>query len=126
MKTLTHTDNLDRIFTVHWDDLQVQPIEYIDRSVFYKCTGYDDLGRQYYGISEFCCGEFEEISEVERISHMHHNRKPYQARALLKSIRYWQSVVQGRAEPKRPLSYYKNKLDYYTQTDIDYLINLSK
>lgn len=122
MKTLIHKDNLDREFTVFWDDLQIEVVDSVERSVFYKCSGYDNLGRQYTGVSEFCCDEFEGVEDVERISHMHHNRKPYQARVLLKSIRYWQSVVNGLEQPKRPLAYYKNKLNYYTQSDIDYLV----
>lgn len=57
---------------------------------------------------------------------MKNNLKPYQARPLLKSITYWQSVVNGYSEPKRPLAYYYNKLRFYSQKDIDELIELSK
>lgn len=57
---------------------------------------------------------------------MKHNKKPYQARPLLKSIRYWQSVVNGKISPKRPLAYYINKLKFYSQDDIDYLEAVSK
>ena len=57
---------------------------------------------------------------------MRHDKKPYQARPLLKSIRYWQSVVNGVLPPKRPLAYYVNQLKWYTQDDIDYLEQVSK
>jgi|SRR5215217_3218314 len=125
MEKLIHEDSLGSFFTVFWDDLQIDRIESIERSVFYKCTGYDALGREYEGISEYCCGEFEGITEVERITHMHRNKKPYQARVLLKSIRYWQSIINGEVEPKRPLAYYENKLKYYHKSDIDYLVKLA-
>lgn len=122
MIELTHKDDLDCEFTVVWDDLQIEAIDAIERSVFYKCSGYDSLGRQYVGVSEFCCDELEGVQDIERITHMHRNKKAYQARVLLKSIRYWQSVVNGELEPKRPMAYYKNKLAYYHQSDIDYLV----
>lgn len=121
MITLTHKDNLGSDFTVFWDDLQIEVVDSIERSIFYKCSGYDSLGRQYTGVAEFCCDELEGISDVERISHMHRNKKPFQTRKLLKSIRYWQSVVNGLQSPKRPLAYYKNKLSYYHESDIKYL-----
>lgn len=126
MKTAIYTDNLDNETEVTFDDLQYQVMDSVDHSTFYECRGYDNLGRQYSGSVEYCCGEFEDITDIEMISHMHHNRKPYQARPLLKSIRYWQSVVNGVVEPKRPLAYYKNKLAYFTKIDIDYLKKLTE
>lgn len=56
---------------------------------------------------------------------MWHNKRPYQARTLLKSIRYWQSVANGDQPAKKPIAYYRNKLSYYTSRDIKYLENLS-
>lgn len=125
MKTAIYTDNIGNQTEITFDDIMGQEIDRVDRSVFYVIHGEDSLGRQYSATSEFCCGEFEGITEIERISHMHHNRKPYQARPLLKSIKYWQSVVNGTLAAKRPLAYYKNKLSYYTKDDIDYLEKLS-
>jgi hypothetical protein len=52
-------------------------------------------------------------------------KKPYEARAKLKSIRYWQSVVSGEVPPKRPLAYYKNKLEFYPQEKINHLEKLA-
>jgi hypothetical protein len=52
---------------------------------------------------------------------MRHDKKPYQARPLLRSIRYWQSVVNGENPPKRPMAYYVNQLKFYTEDDIKYL-----
>ncbi len=120
MKTINHKG-----IEVTFDDLQVQKIDSVEHSVFYKCTGYDNLGRQYEGTAEFCCDELEGITDVEKVSNMHHNRKPYQARTLLKSIKYWQDVADGVLPAKRPIAYYKNKLSYYTQTDINYLKSLA-
>jgi hypothetical protein len=110
---------------VYFDNLQIQEIDRVDHSIFYTCTGYDDLGRQYEGTAEYCCDEFEAITDIEMVSHMHHNRKPYQARVLLKSIKYWQLVVGGKLQAKRPMAYYKNKLDYYTESDIIYLTQMA-
>ena len=47
--------------------------------------------------------------------------KRYEARALMKSIEYWQSVVNGQQKPKRPLAYYVNKLAFYSDSDIQLL-----
>lgn len=38
------------------------------------------------------------------------NYKLYEARALLKSIRYWQSVCVNPTLAKRPIAYYKNQM----------------
>lgn len=110
---------------VNFDDLQVELIDRVEHSCFYKATGYDAMGRQYEATSEFCCGDFEAVSDIERVSNMHHNRKPYQARTLLKSINYWKDVISGNKTAKRPLAYYKNKLSYYTEIDIKYLSDTS-
>lgn len=125
MKIANFIESDESITEVTFDDLEVELLDRVEYSNFYLCTGFDKLGRQYEGTVERCCGEYEEITDIERVSYMHHNRKPYQARTLLKSIRYWQSVVSGLESPKRPLAYYKNKLAYYTKIDIDYLTNLS-
>jgi len=121
MKTAYYKSLLGKQWQVTFDDLQVQEVDRIEHTVFYTCTGYDELGRIYTGVSEFTCDEFEGIMDIEMVSHMHHNRKPYQARVLLKSISHWQSVVNGEVEPKRPIAYYKNKLSYYHPHDIEYL-----
>lgn len=110
---------------VTFDDLQVQELDKVDRSVFYKCTGFDELGRQYEGVCEYCCDDLEGITDIQMISYMWHNKKPYQARARLKSINFWQSVINGDLEPKKPMNYYKNKLSYYTESDIEYLKKLA-
>lgn len=125
MKKAIYIDNLDNETEVTFDDLEYQIMDKEDHSIFFECRGFDALGRQYSGSIEYCCGEYESVTDIERISHMHHNRKPYQARPLLKSIRYWQAVVKGTLEAKRPLAYYKNRLSYYTKVDIDYLEKLS-
>lgn len=57
---------------------------------------------------------------------MWHNKKPYQARVFLKSIRYWQSVANGSVPPKRKFAYYVNKLKFYTEADIEYLEEVAK
>jgi hypothetical protein len=121
MKTENFIETDDGITEVTFDGLQVELLDRCDHSAFYKCTGFDSLGRQYEASIEHCCDEYGDITDIERVSYMHHNRKPYQARTLLKSIRYWQSVVNGAVSPKRPIAYYKNKLSYYTKIDIDYL-----
>lgn len=126
MKTANFIESDDSITEVTFDDLEVELLDRVEHSSYYLCTGYDNLGRQYNGTVERCCGEYEGIEDIERVSYMHHNRKPYQARILLKSIRYWKSVVNGLQAPKRPLAYYKNKLSYYTKIDIQYLTELAK
>lgn len=52
---------------------------------------------------------------------MRHDKKPYQALVLLKSIRYWQSVVARKEPAKRRMAYYVNKLKWYSDRDIEYL-----
>lgn len=117
----SHINDIGYEISVTWDDLMIQKVDSVDHSVFYTCTGYDDFGREYTGVAEHCCGEVICISEIDRITDMHRNKKPFQARRLLKSIKYWQSVVNGLTTPKRKLAYYKNKLSYYHKSDIEYL-----
>lgn len=57
---------------------------------------------------------------------MRYEKRPYQARQLLKSIRYWQSVVNGELPAKRRFAYYVNKLAWYTEADIAYLEEQAK
>lgn len=56
----------------------------------------------------------------------HQHIKPYEARAKLKSIYYWQKVVNGELPPKRPFAYYKNQLAFYKQEDIEHLESVAK
>lgn len=57
---------------------------------------------------------------------MRHDKKPYQARMLLKSIRYWQAVVAGEQPAKRRMAYYVNKLKWHGEGDIEYLERVAK
>lgn len=125
MKTEFYTETLGDQTQVNFDDLQGEVLDRCDHSIFYAITGEDDKGRQYSATSEYCCGEFECITDIVRETWMWRNKKPYQARVLLKSIRYWRSVINGDVEAKRPMAYYNNKLKHYTQSNIDYLEKLS-
>lgn len=65
MKHETYTNENGVEIQVHFDDLQIQEIDSVDHSVYYTCTGYDANGTEYEGVSHFCCGEFEEITDIE-------------------------------------------------------------
>lgn len=54
---------------VHFDDLQGEVIDSVDHSVFYGITGVDDNGNEYSATSQFCCGEFEGIEDIEPIGY---------------------------------------------------------
>jgi len=90
-----YTDLLGNETTVTFDDLEVELLDKCDHSIFYKCTGYDSLGRQYEATVEKCCDEYLEITDIEMLSYMWHNKKPHQARLRLKAIRFWQDESVG-------------------------------
>ncbi len=121
METVIYETLLGDKIEVTFDDLQVEILDRCDHSIFYKCTGYDKVGRIYEATAEFCCGEFEGITDIEMVSYLWHNKKPGRARMLLKSIEFWQKVIAGEIEPKKPMAYYVNKLSWYKPHDIEYL-----
>lgn len=111
---------------ITFDDMEYQYLDSVDHSATYECRGYDKRGNIYSGIVEKCCDEYGDIEDIELVSHAFiAEKKPYKARPLLKSIRYWQNVVNGEVSPKRPLAYYKNKLSFYTDADIKTLEKIS-
>ncbi|ASU34387.1 hypothetical protein [Mucilaginibacter xinganensis] len=67
MQTETYTNENGTEILVHFDDLQVELLDRCDHSAFYKCTGYDANGTEYVGTAEFCCGEFEAITDIEEL-----------------------------------------------------------
>lgn len=112
---------------ITFDDLEYQFMDRVEHSTFFECRGYDERGNVYAGSVERCCDEYEPVTDIELIIHARNiEKKPYQARILLKSIRHWQSVVNGAMEPKRPMAYYVNKLDWYTDGDIVTLEKIAK
>lgn len=66
MKTETYTNEKGIDVQVNFDHLQGEIIDSVDHSVFYGITGYDANGNEYSATSEFCCGEFEGITDIEQ------------------------------------------------------------
>lgn len=67
MKTETYTNEHGVEIRVHFDDIQGEVIDRVDHSVFYAITGFDANGNEYTATSEFCCGEFEAITDIEEL-----------------------------------------------------------
>lgn len=47
-----------------FDDLEVELLDRVERSSYYKCTGFDNDGNVYLGVIEKCCGEYEDIADI--------------------------------------------------------------
>ncbi len=104
---------------ITFDDLEYQSLDGVDHTVIYECRGYDERGNTYTGIIDKTCDKYGDIEFIEVLLHARiKEKKPYQARVLLKSVRYWQAVVNGAIEPKKPMAYYQNRLKFYTDGDI--------
>ncbi len=52
---------------VTFDDLEVELLDRVEHSSYYKCTGFDADGNIYEGVIEKCCGEYESIEDIERV-----------------------------------------------------------
>lgn len=75
METAIYTNECGIEITVHFDDLQIEEIDSVDHSVFYICRGIDVNGGEYEATAEFCCGEFEAITDIERRDSRIHSRQ---------------------------------------------------
>jgi|ERR1700744_866161 len=121
---VTHINENNTEVIIDFDDMEYQYLSHDseERLTTYECRGQDERGNVYSGIVDCCCDEYGDISDIELVSHARNSeKKPYRARILLKSIRYWQKVVNGELPAKRPIAYYKNKLSWYTIGDISVL-----
>lgn len=67
MKTTIYTTESGTEVQVHFDDLQGEIIDAVDHSVFYGIEGFDANGNKYSATSEFTCGEFEQITDIEQL-----------------------------------------------------------
>jgi hypothetical protein len=67
MTTEKYTNSHGVEIVVHFDDLHYQKLDIVDHSIFYECRGWDVNGTQYSGVAEFCCDEFEGISDIEEL-----------------------------------------------------------
>lgn len=67
MKTGIYTTENGTEITVHFDDLEVELLDRVEYSRFYKCTGFDANGNTYVGTVEKCCDEYEEITDIEQL-----------------------------------------------------------
>ena len=52
---------------VNFDDLEVELLDRVEASTYYKCTGFDADGNIYEGVIEKCCGEYESIEDIEMV-----------------------------------------------------------
>jgi len=52
---------------ITFDDLEVELLDRVEASAFYKCTGFDECGNLYEGVIEKCCGEYEGIEDIEMV-----------------------------------------------------------
>lgn len=50
---------------ITFDDLEVELLDRVEHSSYYKCKGFDSDGNIYIGVIEKCCGEYEGITDIE-------------------------------------------------------------
>lgn len=67
MQTETYITDSGVEIQVHFDDLHGEIIDSVDHSVFFGIEGFDANGTKYSATSEFCCGEFEGITDIEQL-----------------------------------------------------------
>lgn len=67
MKKETYTSESGVETQVHFEDLKGEVIDAVDHSTFYGITGFDANGNKYSATSEYCCGEFEGITDIELV-----------------------------------------------------------
>jgi hypothetical protein len=66
MRTEIYSNGTTEVEVV-FDDLHGELIDSVDHSVFYGIKGYGRDGNEYSATSEFCCGEFEGITDIELV-----------------------------------------------------------
>ena len=66
MRTETYFNGTSEVEVI-FDDLQGEVIDGVDHSTFYGIKGYGRDGNEYSATSEYCCGEFECITDIELI-----------------------------------------------------------
>lgn len=67
MQTETYINENGNEIQVHFNDLQGEIIDAVDHSTFYAIEGFDANGNKYSATSEYCCGEFECITDIEEL-----------------------------------------------------------